>query len=155
MKTSSNLKWILSVIFLSLLVRVFLISIYRIPTNVMQPSLISGDIIMANQLSYGLRLPWMQSGYFESDPEIGDIIVYQIKNKSTDEISIKRIVQKTEFGYVVENEGGLADPKSAVSIDRDQILSKAFLIVLSVGSTQDSISSQKSIRWNRFLTLIH
>ncbi len=145
---SSNLKWILGAVFLSVFVRLFLISIYRIPTNVLQPQLFAGDVVVANQLSYGLRFPWMPSGYFESEPQIGDIIIYKVKKNAGDEISIKRIVQKTELGYLVQ-----LNP--AELIQRDQILSRAWFVVISVGTTQDSISEEKSIRWNRFLTMIH
>ncbi len=145
---SSNLKWILGAVFLSVFVRLFLISIYRIPTNVLQPQLFAGDVVVANQLSYGLRFPWMPSGYFESEPQIDDIVIYKIKKNVGDEISIKRIVQKTELGYLVQ-----LNP--AELIQRDQILSRAWFVVISVGTTQDSISEEKSIRWNRFLTMIH
>ena len=162
MKMSSNLKWILGAVFLSVFVRLFLISIYRIPTNFLQPQLLAGDVIVANQLSYGLRFPWMPSGYFESEPQIGDIIIYKIKKSAGDEISIKRVVQKTELGYVLQLNQAPENVKINATmasnptelIKRDQILSRAWFVALSAGSTQDSISEKKSIRWNRFLTLI-
>ncbi len=160
---SSNLKWILGAVFLSVFVRLFLISIYRIPTNVLQPQLFAGDVVVANQLSYGLRFPWMPSGYFESEPQIGDIIIYKVKKNAGDEISIKRIVQKTELGYLVQlnqaSENIKTDKIATLNvsevIQHDQILSRAWFVVISVGTTQDSISEEKSIRWNRFLTMIH
>ena len=133
-----SLKWIIAALLFALFCRIFFISVYKISTESMNPKLLSGDIIVANQLSYGFRLPWMQTGYFESEPEVGDIVVYKVKKTIGDDILIKRI-----------------DIKNTEVVKRDQIIGKAWFVALSVGTTQDSISEEKSIRWNRFLTLIH
>ena len=110
---------------------------------------------MASQLAYGFKLPWMETGYFESEPQVNDVIVFRVENKVTEEYQIQRIVEKmAENKFLVRienpNEGGI----SAQIISRDQILSKAWIIVLSIGTTQDSISQEKTIRWNRFLTRV-
>lgn len=155
MNIYSNLKWIFAAIILSLFCRVFLISVYRIPTNSMSPNLIDGDIVIANQLAYGLKFPWMKAGYFESEPQVGDVVIFRVKSNVSEEYQVWRIKEKmTENKYLVRidnpTEGGI----SAQIVHRDQILSKAWVVALSVGTTQDSISAEKSVRWNRFLTIV-
>ncbi len=121
----------------------------------MSPVLLSGDIVLANQLAYGFKMPWMDSGYFESDPQVGDVVVFKDKNKMNEVFVIKRIFKKmTDNTYEVKSENETSEQGSTQTISRDQILSKAWLIGFSIGTTQDSISEEKTIRWNRFLTII-
>lgn len=151
----SNLKWILSALFLALFCRLFLISIYRVPSVSMEPVILSGELIVANQLAYGFKLPWMESGYFESDPQVGDIVAIKMRNKMSEDYLIKRISAKNaENMFEVRSEVETSKTTAALVIHRDQILSKAWLVWFSMGTTQDSISGQKSFRWNRFLTRI-
>lgn len=148
----SGLTAVIIAIVIAIFCRLFLVSLYRIQTNALAPEIISGDMIVANQLAYGLKLPWMDHGYFMSEPQIGDVVVFKLNLKMGDEQSIQKIVQKTdENHYVLAAEGVLA-PKT---VARDQILSKVWLVWFSVGATQDSISEKKSVRWNRFLTFIN
>jgi signal peptidase I len=62
------------------LVRCFAFSSVTIPTDGMAPSLYSGERILVNRWSYGLRLPLMSLfGYHrlhESKPAYGDVIVF-------------------------------------------------------------------------------
>lgn len=157
------MKWIFSVIFLAIFCRIFLISVYRISTDSMSPTLMAGDVVIANQLAYGFQLPWMSKAYFESMPQIGDIVVFKVKNKTADDYHIKQILKITDDQSFqvssADGHDGSAHLDGTVSdlgqiISRDQILSRVWFIGLSVGSTQDSISAQKTIRWNRFLTIV-
>lgn len=147
----SGLTAVITAVVVAIFCRLFLVSMYRIQTNIMSPEIISGDMVVANQLSYGLKLPWMDHGYFMSEPQIGDIVVFKVNPKMGDEQSIQKIVQKTDENHYVLAADGTSAPKIVM---RDQILSKVWLIWISVGATQDSISEEKSVRWNRFLTFI-
>jgi signal peptidase I len=151
----SNVKWIFGVFILALFCRLFIISVYRVPSTSMEPAILSGELIIANQLSYGFKLPWMESGYFESDPVVGDIVAIKMRNKMSEDYLIKRISAKgSENTFEVRSESETGKDTSALVIQRDQILSKAWFVWFSMSSTQDSISGQKSFRWNRFLTRI-
>ncbi len=155
MKLFSTLKWIFGALILALFFRVFFISVYRVPTNSMEPAILTGELIISNQLAYGFKLPWMVSGYFESEPQVGDIVAIKVKSKMADEYVIKRITEKASVNtYVVRSENLSLAERAPLNVNRDQILSKAWFVWFSVGTTQDSISSQKSFRWNRFLTRI-
>jgi signal peptidase I len=151
MNLKSTVKAILSVGLAAVFFRIFIISVYSISTTEMSPLLIPGDILIANQWSYGVKFPWQQAAYFSSEPQMSDTIVYKQQKSATESIFIKQIVNKTDTGYLVK-----ADSEASVSsISRDQIIGKAWFVALSIGTTQDSISAEKSIRWNRFLTMIH
>lgn len=157
-KLFSNLKWILFIVFLSIFCRLFLISVYRMPTNAMAPAILAGEIIIVSQVAYGFKFPWMESGYFESDPQVGDVIVFKIKNKTNEEFKIQRLVQvRPNHQYVIKPDTQNLTVNLTVNdqiIDQDQIVGKAIVVAVSVGTTQDSISDEKSVRWNRFLTFI-
>ena len=64
-----------------LIVVVFLrssvVEAFRIPSQSMEPTLLVGDHILVNKLSYGFRLPLMaQSLWMWSAPKRGDIVVF-------------------------------------------------------------------------------
>ena len=78
-----------------------------------------------------------------------------MRNKMSEDYLIKRISAKNaENMFEVRSEVEMGKTTAALVIHRDQILSKAWLVWFSMGTTQDSISDQKSFRWNRFLTRI-
>ena len=91
MKSMQSFKWIFTSVALALFIRTLIISVLKVPTATMVPSLVPGDFIVASKLSYGLRFPWQQEGYFESDPQIGDIVVFKLTNKPGS-LFVKRIV---------------------------------------------------------------
>lgn len=67
----------LLVVFAALLVRVFVVSPYRVPNNLMSPQLQTGDILMGYRLPLGLRLPFMEEKWFAGEPELGQVVVYR------------------------------------------------------------------------------
>lgn len=229
--TITSLKWVIGAIFFAIFVRLVLIAVYRVPTITMAPTLLPGDHIIANRLAYGLKFPWMDSGYFQSEPQVGDVIVFKVPSKPgtffvkrivarpQEEVAFKKGVlfingreclytekrdlnldlsafavfqencpsrdvvviggnqkktavirttnpellskdipeiQVPQDSYYVlgDNRDTSEDSRDWGPIPRDQIIGKVKLIWLSLGSTQDSISTEKGFRRSRFLTSV-
>ena len=80
------------VILAVLLLRSFLVEPFRIPSNSMMPTLLTGDFILVNKYAYGIRLPVLYNKVVEmGEPERGDVVVFRYpKDPSVD--YIKRVV---------------------------------------------------------------
>ncbi|MBK1693962.1 signal peptidase I [Chromatium weissei] len=80
------------VIFAVLILRSFLVEPFRIPSNSMMPTLLTGDFILVNKFSYGLRLPVLNYKIVEiGNPQRGDVVVFKYpENPKID--YIKRVV---------------------------------------------------------------
>jgi signal peptidase I len=80
------------VIFAVLVLRSFLVEPFRIPSNSMMPTLLTGDFILVNKFSYGLRLPVLNAKFLDlGEPHHGDVVVFKYpQDPSTD--YIKRVV---------------------------------------------------------------
>lgn len=69
------------VLLLVLVFRGFIFEPFRVPSNSMMPTLLTGDFILVNKFDYGLRLPITNSKLIEfSKPERGDVIVFRYPN---------------------------------------------------------------------------
>lgn len=77
-KVKEQLKGIGSAILIALLIRIFLIEPYQIPTPSMYPTILEGDMIMANKFWYGVRVPVanLKLPSFSS-PKPGNIILFE------------------------------------------------------------------------------
>ncbi|MEM7018115.1 MAG: signal peptidase I [Pseudomonadota bacterium] len=61
-----------------LILRSFLVEPFRIPSNSMMPTLLTGDFILVNKYNYGIRLPVINQKIIEiSQPERGDVVVFR------------------------------------------------------------------------------
>ena len=80
------------VILAVLLLRSFLVEPFRIPSNSMMPTLLTGDFILVNKFSYGIRLPVLNKKIIAvGEPGRGDVVVFRYpKDPSVD--YIKRVV---------------------------------------------------------------
>ncbi|EGV32128.1 signal peptidase I [Thiorhodococcus drewsii AZ1] len=66
------------VIFAVLILRSFLVEPFRIPSNSMMPTLLTGDFILVNKFSYGLRLPVLNAKFLDlGEPHRGDVVVFR------------------------------------------------------------------------------
>lgn len=80
------------VIFAVLVLRSFVAEPFRIPSNSMMPTLLTGDFILVNKFSYGLRLPVLNQKIIAlGEPKRGDVVVFRYPNNPTIDY-IKRVV---------------------------------------------------------------
>ena len=75
-----------------MIVLVWMIGRYRIPSAAMMPTLLIGDFILVNKFSYGIRLPVVNTKVIEiGEPQRGDVVVFRYpKDNSTP--YIKRVI---------------------------------------------------------------
>ncbi len=80
------------VIFIVLIIRSFIAEPFRIPSSSMMPTLLTGDFILVNKFTYGLKLPVLDFKFIEiGEPKRGDVVVFRYpKDPSQD--YIKRVV---------------------------------------------------------------
>ena len=101
------------VLLLVLVFRGFIFEPFRVPSNSMMPTLLTGDFILVNKFDYGLRLPILNSKIIDfSKPERGDVIVFRYPNyEHSDGYSgvdfIKRVI---------------ALPGDTISYEKDQLI---------------------------------
>ena len=75
-----------------LILRSFVAEPFRIPSNSMMPTLLTGDFILVNKFTYGLRLPITNRKFVDiGAPERGDVVVFR-PPQHPDQDWIKRVV---------------------------------------------------------------
>ncbi len=87
------------VILIVFIIRSFLAEPFKIPSNSMMPTLLTGDFILVNKFSYGIRVPVLHKKVIDlGGPERGDVVVFRYPgNGSPDDPNlgsdyIKRVV---------------------------------------------------------------
>lgn len=74
------------------LLRSFWIEPFRIPSDSMVPTLLSGDFILVNKYDYGIRLPVINRKVIDiGNPERGDVMVFRYPKDPTQDF-IKRVI---------------------------------------------------------------
>ena len=75
-----------------LILRSFIAEPFRIPSNSMMPTLLTGDFILVNKFRYGLRLPISNQKVVSiGEPQRGDVVVFKPPHHP-DQDWIKRVV---------------------------------------------------------------
>ena len=75
-----------------LILRSFVAEPFRIPSNSMMPTLLTGDFILVNKFTYGLRLPINNQKVVPvGEPQRGDVVVFRPPHHP-DQDWIKRVV---------------------------------------------------------------
>jgi signal peptidase I len=69
------------VLLLVFVLRGFIVEPFRIPSNSMMPTLLTGDFILVSKFNYGISVPILNKKIIEFDkPERGDVIVFRYPN---------------------------------------------------------------------------
>ena len=80
------------ILLLVLVLRSFIVEPFRIPSNFMMPTLLTGDFILVNKFAYGVRLPVFHTKLFSVDePSRGDVAVFRYPVDPSQDY-IKRVV---------------------------------------------------------------
>lgn len=80
------------VLLIVLLLRSFLVEPFRIPSNSMMPTLLTGDFILVNKYTYGIRLPVSHQKILPlNEPQRGDVVVFRYPGDGKTPF-IKRVV---------------------------------------------------------------
>jgi signal peptidase I len=86
---------IIIAVVLAFVIRTFVVQAFKIPSGSMEETLLIGDHILVNKLSYGIQLPIMDSKVrplgLAGDPQRGDIIVFPFPRDPSRDF-IKRVV---------------------------------------------------------------
>jgi signal peptidase I len=99
-KTREYIESILIAVIIALFVRSVFIQAYKIPSGSMEPTLLIGDHLLVNRLSYVVKVPYFDNViYTLGKPKRGDIIVFRYP-ENVDVDFIKRVIA-TE-GDIVE-----------------------------------------------------
>jgi signal peptidase I len=82
-------------ILVALLARAFVFEPFHIPSGSMIPTLLVGDFIFVNKMAYGLRIPFSDPAHthklFESAPRRGDVVVFIVPQRPSDDY-VKRVI---------------------------------------------------------------
>lgn len=80
------------VILVVFLLRSFLVEPFKIPSGSMMPTLLTGDLILVNKFTYGLRLPVINTKLTDGTPPArGDVMVFRYPPKPSMDY-IKRVI---------------------------------------------------------------
>lgn len=86
---------IIIAVVLALVIRTFVVQAFKIPSGSMEDTLLIGDHILVNKLSYGVRIPVVDSKIrlmgLVGDPQRGDIIVFPFPRDPARDF-IKRVI---------------------------------------------------------------
>ena len=75
-----------------LVLRSFIVEPFRIPSNSMMPTLLTGDFILVDKFSYGIRLPVLDTKVLDvGSPVRGDVVVFRFPDDPSTPF-IKRVV---------------------------------------------------------------
>jgi signal peptidase I len=96
----ASIFWVLLIVFV---LRSFVAEPFRIPSSSMRPGLVTGDFILVNKFTYGIRLPVLDNKVVPVGvPARGDVAVFKAPHEP-DKDYIKRIVAVPGDNLTYEN----------------------------------------------------
>ncbi|MGA2106868.1 MAG: signal peptidase I [Syntrophorhabdales bacterium] len=91
-KTREYVESLLIAAVIALLVRGFVVQAFRIPSGSMEPTLLVGDHLLVNRLSYEMKLPFTDVVLLDlGSPEKGDVVVFTYPEDRSKDF-IKRVI---------------------------------------------------------------
>ena len=110
-KTREYVESLLIAAVIALLVRGFVVQAFRIPSGSMEPTLLVGDHLLVNRLSYEMKLPFTDIVLFDlGSPERGDIVVFRYPQDRSKDF-IKRVIGIGGDTVEVRNKAVFVDGK--------------------------------------------
>jgi signal peptidase I len=83
---------IVMALLLALFIRTFIVQAFKIPSGSMIPTLLIGDHILVNKLTYGIRIPFAEDYAIEfQTPKRGDVVVFIFPEDRSKDF-IKRVI---------------------------------------------------------------
>lgn len=79
---------VVTAVLCALFCRIFLVSVYKVPSHNMAPSIVAGDFLLSSKISFGFQFPWSPSRFWSVSPQRGELVVYISGSKTM----IKRVV---------------------------------------------------------------
>ncbi|MEP6632575.1 MAG: signal peptidase I [Luteimonas sp.] len=107
-----------------LMLRSFVAEPFRIPSNSMMPSLLTGDFILVNKFAYGLRWPVTNKKFVPvGEPHRGDVVVFK-PPQHPDQDWIKRVVGLPGDIVAYRDNTVYVNGKPCVYLDRGRYVGK-------------------------------
>lgn len=102
--TSQYLTLISLSVAFALFLKWSLISVYRVPSKSMSPTLVPGDFVLVNKAAYGFKFTPVSEPIRASPPDLGDVVLLKL-NETSGTYYIKRVLGRPKD--VVEIKNGL------------------------------------------------
>lgn len=91
-KTREYIESLIIAAIIAFFVRSFVVQAFRIPSSSMEPTLLIGDHLLVNRLSYVMKIPFTDKVIFNlGDPKKGDVVVFRYP-VDPDKDFIKRVI---------------------------------------------------------------
>ncbi|MCX7635724.1 MAG: signal peptidase I, partial [Syntrophales bacterium] len=91
-KVQEYAEAIIIAILIALFIRTFIVQAFKIPSGSMKPTLLIGDHILVNKMSYGIKIPFIRKTIIPvGEPQRGDIVVF-IYPEDRSKDFIKRVI---------------------------------------------------------------
>ncbi len=147
---NDTIKAILWAGFFAIIIRTFMIEPFHIPSDSMIPNLFVGDHLFVSKFSYGysrqsfpFSLPLVKNRIFETEPEIGDVIVFK-KIKGHADNYIKRLIGKP--GDKIQMKNGIlhinGTPLKREFVEKFYIINLPYKLRTSNSLTINTINNQ-------------
>ncbi len=102
-KTREYIESIVIAALIALVVRSFVIQAYKIPSGSMEPTLLVGDHLLVNRMSYVIKMPFVDTVLFSTGkPQRGDIIVFRYPEDPSKDY-IKRVIATEGESVEIKN----------------------------------------------------